>query len=324
MYTANDLTIGISSRERYKIAPLCLEVLKETCPDEVKILYIDADVPQIYRLAIEEKLRRFQNVTKLTFGDYLLPIQATKKIIDNTKTSLLALVENDVCMRKGWLEIFLNTANLYQDFNFISPEILEKKEIPLAEGGSRYKEICHFNPRLSVIEELGDGRVRSKVERIPGNNPQTDISRIRYISHMERHAFFGRTECFRRLGELPDNINTREQIDIALRIHRESMKILLVPSCKVEYIEAMLDPEEIPHYRRRWSLDVANMSNEYIRKTWNLVDYVDSTRAVGSRIAKLKGTVELDSGEVVDYVPTNPRAVNNLGVNGPLSKHSMS
>lgn len=286
-FTPEDVTIGISARERDSLAAETITRLRTNTPPGPRILYVDSDTSLKYKPGIERSLNQFGPHSILIFDEYLLPIQATNRIIASCQTPILTLLENDVQIPQDWLDPVLEAINDGADF--VSPEIMEAHQYPITP---QTRLVYHFNPEISEFVDQEDGSVLNNVKRVPSKD--VDVSKRRPISHMERHAFFGRTEVFQAIFPFPEFLNTREQILISLTIYKSGMGIMMVPDCSVTYVELPLQEEEIPHYLQRWDIDRAEQSNRYVEQAFNIADYRSSMPQVRGRIARaeaLRGSV---------------------------------
>lgn len=285
MIKPEDVTVGMFSRERYSLTPLAIDNLRSATPDGVRFTYVDGAVPDVYREPVEDSLRRFGEHTIIASNSYVLPIEATNRLIEACKTPVLALVQNDVFVEDNWLEPVIDALNDDPDLDYVSPEIMEAHQVPITPDSRR---VYHFNPSTSTIEDLPEGGHRSVVERRPkrGSTFQHHVPRL--ISHLEEHAFFGRTDSFRTIAPFPNFLNTREQIDMAMRMHYANQRILFEPRSRVTYAETRLEPPEIPHYLLRWDAERAERSNAFVQVTHGLQDYKSSMRDVNIRIRNAK------------------------------------
>ncbi len=246
------------------------------------MLYVDAAVPEKYRPAIASALQEYGDYGVLQSDTYLLPIQATNRLIQECRTPILVLLENDVIVDDNWLDPVLEEFD-NPDTDYISPEIMEAHKNTL---GGDAKIVYHFNPVESDITVADNGTIMSDVKRIPGNNPPIDVKQKRQIRHLERHAFFGKTESFRAISPFPECLNTREQMHIALCIHMARQKIMMVPRCSVKYLELPLELEEIDNYLLRWDPERGQQSNDFVERTWKLGDFRSSMEDIHNRIRR--------------------------------------
>lgn len=283
MIGVEDVTVGMFVRERYNIAAASIDSLREHTPDGTHLMYLDADTPQAYRSEIDAALRRFGDFTVLRAADYLLPIQATNRLIEACETDVLALVQNDVIAHNDWLTPAIDALN-EEGADYVSPEIMESRAFPVVEDG---KLTYHFNPVVSELVDLPDGKMESRVKRQPGPGDSiTEVEKRRPIKHLEEHAFIGRTAAFREVAPFPEFLNTREQIAMAVEMHRAGQSIVLEPKSSLTYIEIPLRDDEIPHYLQRWDADRALASNLFVEARYKLHQYKSSMPAVTARISK--------------------------------------
>ena len=282
MLKPEDVTIGISPRERYKVSAQMIRRLREKTPKGPQVLYVDAAVPEKYRPDIADALQEYGDYNVLQSDAYLLPIQATNRLIQECRTPILALLENDVMVDDDWIDPVLEEFN-DPHTDYISPEIMEAHKNTL-EGDA--KIVYHFNPVESDITVADDGTIMSDVKRIPGKNPPIDVKQKRQIKHLERHAFFGKTGSLPAIHPLPEFLNTREQMHIALCIHMARQRIMMVPQCSVKYLELPLELEEIDNYLLRWDPERGQQSNDFVERTWKLGDFRSSMDDINNRIRR--------------------------------------
>lgn len=290
-YTPQDVTIGVFARERDKLTAATVDNLREKTPEGPNLLYVHAAVPGRYDADITQALQRFGPYTILHSDSYLFPIQATNQLIATCETDILALVQNDVMVGEGWLEPVLDDLNSRDEVDYVTPEIMEAHEYPVRP---ETKVVYHFNPSRSQFDDVGQGQLRSDVKRvpIPLDELDFDINQPRVVKHLEEHAFFGRTDSFKKVAPFSEHINTREQIEMALRMHFSGQTILFDPRSSVTYIEIPLDQDEIENYLVRWDPVRGQLSNDFIQAEWNLADYKSSMHDIENRIRRARALLE--------------------------------
>lgn len=275
-----DVTIGMFARERDRLTAPAIDRLRAATPDGPHLVYVSAATPDQYTRDIARALRDFGPHSIVHSTEYLLPIQATNRLVRASETDVLALVQNDVMVGDNWLDPVLADLNDAPDVDYVSPEIMEARAFPIKPDT---KVVYHFNPARSQFVDQGDGNLVSDVRRVPGRDPGIEINQPRRIEHLEEHAFFGRTASFQEVYPFPEHLNTREQIDMALRMREARQVILFDPRSTVTYIEVPLEQAEVPNYLKRWDPKIGQQSNDYVQSTWGLQQYKSSMADINRR-----------------------------------------
>ncbi|HEX6138668.1 MAG TPA: glycosyltransferase [Casimicrobiaceae bacterium] len=257
---AGDVTIVVVPRDHFSDARESLESLYEFTRPACPLVYVDGGSPPGVASYLREQAaaRSFRLVRS---NHYLTPNQARNLGAALVATRYLVFVDNDVVVAPGWLAPLVDCADA-TGAAIVGPLNFEQR--PLFET-------VHFaggDARIVVTRE--DGRERCRlVDRIhktdiPASHAPTEAA--------EFHCMLVRTEVFRRLGGLDENLlSTRENIDFCLAVRQTGGKILLEPRSRITYLPPNpLKLSDVPYFALRWS-DLWDLSSfHHLRDKWNL------------------------------------------------------
>jgi GT2 family glycosyltransferase len=255
-----DVTIVVVPRDHFSDTKECLENLYALTPPSCSLVYVDGGSPPRVARYLREQARA-KHFELLRYDYYLTPNQARNVGAARAKSRYIVFIDNDVLVAPDWLPPLVDCANS-TGAAVVGPLNYEKRP-PLQN--------VHFAggvAKIIVTRENGKERQRlveriHKV-RIPTSYELTDTA--------EFHCMLVRTDVFRRLGGLDENmLSTRENIDFCLALHQTGEKVYIEPRSKITYFPPNpLRLSDIPFFALRWS-DLWDLSSfHYLREKWNL------------------------------------------------------
>jgi GT2 family glycosyltransferase len=258
------LTVGFVPRERFSLAAKSLESILEHTPKPYRLIVVDCNIPAVYRSEMDAVLSRFDDVQVIRRDHYLRPNQSKNLVIAEAKDDYLCLIENDVLVGEGWIDILMAACEEHPA-DVAVPLILEG---PL-KGGA-----VHFDELLGTVNPV-DTPEGTKLEIQPrkGKRQNDRGSSRRTVQFMEQHCLLFRREVFDRIGPFDEELNTRDEIDLSLALHAAGARVVFEPRCTVAYFPPFPPREdELPYFFFKWDLARAERSRDRIREKWNLTE----------------------------------------------------
>lgn len=277
-----DVTVGFLPRERFSIAHECLECLLDCTPIPFHLVIVDCNIPQKYMQQMKRVLKGFKNVRFLQYGNYLLPNQSRNRLIEETRSKYLCFIENDILVEKNWLSLLLAACE-EGGTSVAVPHIMEGRE-PLGPA--------HFDWRHHRIKEIS-GPLGMQIEITPRTSWEDykgDQFKRRRELFLESHCMLFHTKVFDTFGYFEEEHNSREEIDMSLKLHYAGIPVWFEPESHVHFLspeKSDLEPEEREYFKFKWDLKRACRSHELIQTKWNLVEIPTSLPFVKNRLSYL-------------------------------------
>lgn len=258
-----DVTVVMSPRERFNLAPASLASLYEHTDSPFELIVVDGGSPAPIRRHFEQQAqdRKFRLIRR---DYYLSPNEARNLAIAEVRTRYIAFADNDVIhYSPGWLKALVACAE-ETGADIVGPLICigepAHSKIHIAggttefvdEGGRRrFKDVQRFmnRPRAEVADQL---------KREP-----CDVA--------EFHCMLARRSVFDVTGPLDESLmSTREHIDFCLSAKRRGASVWFEPDSVVTFVQPPpIDVSDIPYYMLRWSDEWAIGSMQHFMKKWD-------------------------------------------------------
>jgi len=259
----SELAVAFVVREKFSVAHESLMSVLAAVPAEAAIFVVDTGYPAGVRADIADLLQQHPANTILPSEEYILPNAAFNRVVEVIESPHLLVVENDVLLEEETVTRLVGTAKEWEA-DIVSPLILQGRGRAL-----------HYDPPISTIAWEGE-QLRSEVERIPRNG-HGRVRGTRVVQHIEKHAFLVSRRGYEQLYPLEESLNTREQIDFSLKAFSRGLATVFDDQAVARYIAPPpLEPIDLEFFQWRWDEQAARASNEYVEKTWKLVDFVPS------------------------------------------------
>ena len=274
------LTVAFVPRERFSLAAKSLESVLQGVDVPYNLIIVNPNYPEQYWSETQEVLDRLKpnllrDLQVFTVDHYILPNASKNIVLDNLKTELVLMIENDNFVTPG--------------FASLASRALDEEEadvlIPVLVEGKPGSKKVHFDTRLgSVIEkETAAGKEmsilpRKGLDRLDGKGGRTRVE------FMEQHCLLFRTEIFKRIGHYDERLNTRDEIDLSLNLRRAGARVIRENAWIVNYIPPFPpNRDDLDYFLFKWDLEQAAKSHEIITKKWSIVAFPGSLEFVKYR-----------------------------------------
>jgi hypothetical protein len=254
------VTVAVIPRDKFSVAPACVEALLEQLGDGHRLVVFDNGYPAAVREHLASLAADRSSSVELVDA---APMATTNELWNafgaREDAETLVCVENDVIVGPGCLPAVLAAldSGLGQ---VVSPVILE--------GNGRD---VHFDPPLSTITPCPGG-LRSELVRRPKDG-FPHVQGDRRVAHLERHLLAMASSTARRIGPLDEAMLCRTDIDLSLQCRAASVTIAVTTAATamlVRDIDRTVDGEL---YDFRWRIDRVSAANARLIDKWSLVGY---------------------------------------------------
>jgi len=273
------MIIGVVPRERFAATAAVLQRLFEVTAPPFRLIVVDCAMPRCYREAVDRVLMGHANVEIIHHDEYLRPNQSRNLVVRASKGSdWICLMDNDVFVKPEWLPKLVRACE-EEEADVATPLIIEGDETgPI-----------HFDERL--------GCIRRKAPWISGRwiikKPSFDYKGDRLASRrrqdvVEDHCLLYRSETLARISPFDESLNTRELVDLSMRLHTVGARVIFEPSARVVFVPPPpIEPEEREFYSFRWELNRAVYSNQYVERKWRISGLPNSLNFIQERLSFL-------------------------------------
>lgn len=259
-----DITIGFVPRERFSAAARSLRSIFEHTHLPFHLIFVDCNTPPRYRKELMAMLEGHPSVDVVRTDRYLLANAAKNVVVERNESDYLALVENDVVVRDGWLTHLLNACEEHPA-DVALPLIIEEGEV-------------HFDRRVASIRKVRtpEGEKIEFVNR-PGDWEEDRTAERRTALTAEAHTLLFKKEVLDKIGPFDERLTTRRFVDLTLRMYEQNVPIVFEPKAVVEFCSPPpVHWDERDYYMQTWSAELAQRSNEVVKARWNIVDLPSS------------------------------------------------
>lgn len=245
-----EITIVVLPREKFSYCQMTLEALLENTKLPFKLIYVDGNSPRKTRDYLRTKLAGRPDTSLLRFDHYIGPMYARNIALKQVDTKYVAMVDNDVYLKPGWLEALYRCAQEEQ----------AEAVVPLVTVGGPQSDIIHVSSGESGIKRNSKGASYFhnkqdwewyKVTEVPEPlvRRQTEL--------LENHCVLAHTEVIRAFGGFDDNqCNMVNNIDLSMLFMSQKAKTMFEPEAQVVYL---LGPDvpttwsDLPYWYLSWS-----------------------------------------------------------------------
>ncbi|MGH9022871.1 MAG: glycosyltransferase family 2 protein [Acidimicrobiia bacterium] len=291
-------TVVVVPRERFSLSDRSLESLYEHTDSPFDLVYVDGNSPRQMRSYLQDqaKIRGFDLVRS---ERYLSPNQSRNLGLSHVKTKYVAFVDNDLFVTPGWLSALVECAE----------ETGAWAVGPLYFQGDPADRIIHM--AQGWIEMTGEAphRTFSTNQSFQGvcvDDVPEPLKR-EPCHYAEFHCMLLRTDVFEKVGLLDEELmNTREHIDICMRIRDAGGEVWFEPASRVTYSTpppfALTD---VPFYWLRWSEEWGRRSMSRFCEKYGIDNnYAERVRKMGGRrqrvFAPVRKVVKKNLGKKAD------------------------
>ncbi len=292
-------TIVVVPRERFSLSDESLEtILANTTDVPYELVYVDGKSPQRIRAYLDRRSAE-KGFKVVRSNHYLSPNQARNLGLQHVSTEYVVFVDNDLFVTPGWLSKLLDCAD----------ETGAWVVGPLYYQGDPQDQIIHM--ATGHIEFSGDAphRTFSTNQRFQGIKV-TEVPeplQRQTCDYAEFHCMLVRTDAFNKIGPLDEGLlNTREHLDICLRVAEAGGEVWFEPASVVTYkTPPPFQLTDVPFYWLRWSEAWGTSSLDHFCRTYGIDRrYGQRVRNMSSRrqrvFAPLRSTVKKSLGKRAD------------------------
>lgn len=275
-----NLTISIIPRERYSEMSGCLKYLIANTPVPFRLSIIDNGIPLEYRAEILTELNKLTNIEWIKVPHLALPNASRNAALRHCKTRYICLLENDILVSDGWIENMIHSMKSHHA-QAVAPIIF------LPDGG------VHFDWRLDkIIAKKSDEEITSIDILAKPNFDEYDSGTLatKQVDFIEQHCILFDMYSTSNINTLFDEeLNTRCDIDMCLRLWEQGSVVVLEPNAKVIFKMPQshedIEIEEQEYFKKRWDIDMARKSHSILVSRWKLINLPESTEFVENRLS---------------------------------------
>lgn len=267
-------------RERFSCTAAVVERLLEVTPAPFRVILVDCAMPRRYREALDRVLSGRKNVEVIQVDEYLRPNQSRNLVMRACgRSDWVCLMDNDVFVEPKWLADLIRACE----------EERADVAVPLIIEGEDTGPV-HFDRRLGSIHRAPPwvrGRWIIK-------EPKFDYGDDRHASRrwqgmVEDHLVLYRPETLARIVPFPEDLSTRELVDLSMRLHVSGARVIFEPRVRVVFCPPPpIEPEERDFFAFRWEAGRAAGSNEYVQKKWRINGLPSSMNFIRERLRLLE------------------------------------
>jgi GT2 family glycosyltransferase len=260
-----EVTIAVVPRDRFSKSAITIRSLIAYTPKPFRLVIVDAGTPVRYRKAMERAAEGHDDVQFLRTHECLNSNAAKNFVLrEIADTEYLAFVENDNEVHEGWLEALINACE-EEGAAVARPLIMERKIL---------RTFPHFDQRFNKIEKTAEGNFgRHRI--LPRKRPlSSDVGSAREMTTvLETHVVLFKRWVFDRIGPFDEEINTRQEVDLALALFDADIPIVFEPKSVVKYYRPPpVNRDERDYFFDRWNPKNAVRSHEIIEERWGVVN----------------------------------------------------
>jgi GT2 family glycosyltransferase len=260
--TMQDVTVVMSPRERFNLAPRSLASLYENTAPPFQLIVVDGGSPPAIRRHLEQQAaaRGFRLIRR---DYYLSPNEARNLAIAEVRTKYIAFADNDVLYSPSWLATLVACAE-DTGAGIVAPLICvgepAHSTVHIAGG------MCQF------VDEGGRRQFRDQQRFM--NRPVAEVAhhfKREPCDVAEFHCMLARKSVLDVTGPLDEGLmSTREHIDFCISAKRKGVQVWFEPASVVTFVQPPpIDVSDIPFYMLRWSDEWAIGSMQHFMKKWD-------------------------------------------------------
>ena len=256
-----DVSIVITSRERFSHSERSLENLFAHTSNDVPLIYVSAGAPPHIQRYLEQQSakRPFFLIAK---SHFMSPNQARNLGLKHVHTKYVVFLDNDTLLTPNWLEALIECAN----------DTHASIVAPLYLIGELEDQIIHMAGGTIDITQSKDERIMTEEHRYADTHMATlsDPLEQQSCDYIEFHCVLVRCDLFNAIGTLDEDLlSVHEHIDISLAAKQAGGKIILEPKSVISYVAPPpCEWWDLPFYQLRWSDHWTRHSVTHFKKKW--------------------------------------------------------
>ena len=251
-------TVCVVLRDRFSTTFRCLDDLIAFTPEPYDLVVILGGTPLTVRSELE---KRYASKARFLFVEPFLNQAEFRNIaLRETKTDLVAILDNDVYVRAGWLPSMVRCLR-ETGAALVTPVVLEKPTVIHTAGNSLM--ITHKDGKPYGQKELRYAKLiyyeSSDLKRAP-------------VDYGELHCQLLRADVARRLGIFDEKLHEQTEVDSGLLMTRGGQAMWFEPTSVVhfDFPGRITRAEDIRPFLFKWDSGRIVKSMEYFQKKWGV------------------------------------------------------
>lgn len=266
----DSITIGIVPRERFSTTAQVIESVLRHTEVAYELIFVDGNMPACYRREVDDLLALVPNSRVIRTPEYVLPNHSKALVAEAARTRLTCLLENDCLVSEGWLTSLI--AGLAETGASVAAPMVEE-----AERGHGLGNLGDF-----MFQESGDG-TELKVQSLPSSAMQPG-SEPRLVQVAEAHCLLFETEVLQDVEPFDPSLNTREFLDMSLRLRERGVTMAFQPRSRVRFLPPPpVAREDRPFFFYKWDRELCDVSHRNLARRWRLNAFPDAIEFVRAR-----------------------------------------
>ena len=264
MNLSEKCTVCVVLRDRFSTTFRCLDDLIKNTPEPYELIVILGSVPAGIRRTLEKK---YGHKARFLFEKkFLNQAQYRNIALRETQTPLVAILDNDVYVRPGWLQPLIECLRR-TNAGFVVPLILEEPNLIHAAGND-------------LLTTYKDGK--------PYGQKALRYAKIAYYDscdlkpsltdYGELHCQLLQAEPARRLDIFDEKLHEQTEVDSGLLVKKGGYSMWFEPASVVhfDFPDRITRAEDIRPFKFKWDMAMTVESMEYLRQKWE-VDFTEGS-----------------------------------------------
>jgi GT2 family glycosyltransferase len=293
-------TLVMAARERHALTERSIESIVRVTRRPYRFVYLDVQSPEWLREILTRRSGEW-GLDVFRFDEPLWPHEARNRIVADIDTDYVVFIDNDVVVEDGWLDALVACAD-ETGAGVVGP-------LYLWGDGTRPPRI-HMAGGILTEELAADGRHLIDDHVLSDADPEKLEAplRRRPCDFAEYHCMLIRTSLVRDGKLLDPTLRcVHEHVDTALSVRQRGFPVFLEPASRVTYLaSADFTLEDLPFFRRRWSILEADANIAAFSRKWNVVNGDRSFRGVRDFV--FKHVADVDPIRLTAHAPPDRHA----------------
>lgn len=251
-------TVCVVLRDRFSTTFRCLEDLLKNTPEPYELIVILGNVPSVLQHNLK---RKYGHKARFIFEErFLNQAQYRNIALRETKTPLVAILDNDVYVRPGWLTALIQCLR-ETGAGFVAPLILEKPTIIHAAGNDlliTYKDGKPYGQKVLRCAKIVFYE-------------SCDLKRSQ-VDYSELHCQLLQAEPARRLQIFDERLHEQTEVDSGWLMGKGGYTMWFEPAAVVHFDlpERITHAEDILPYKFKWDVGPTIASMDYFKEKWGI------------------------------------------------------
>jgi GT2 family glycosyltransferase len=254
-------TVAVVPREQFSHWPVTIDSIVTASP-EAHLVLVDGGSPRSVRRRLED-LATKHDCTLVRTEAPLLPNEARNLALAEVDTELVVFVDNDVVVRRGWLDALERCAR--------DTGAAAVTPIVMSDHGGRTH--VHSAGGALHIEDGPDGPAyREELAFLGLGDDERGVIDRAPVTELELHVLLLRTDAVKARGGFDERLRgTREHTDLTLQLELAGHEMWREPDAVVEYRRTpMRRPADLSYFLWRWSEENVGRAEASFHEKWQL------------------------------------------------------